>query len=223
MCYYFYSNLLTDRLVKINNKSMAKITKNKSKKVEIKNNVLNTRKQINSYARELFSKYSYLGVSMRDIARKLDITKGALYYHYQSKEEIYIEVLNDVAEDLFKVFEKVKKETNQKKKLFALINGYLKFGYKEKNFVRVIALSAESGTKEIRKTILSIVNQKSEMVEAIIKEILQSQKKLQKANVTVVSSMLISLMNGILFDYSILGKKVDVDLVSNQVITLLFD
>ncbi len=39
-------------------------------------------------ALELFARSGYLGTSMSDIANRLGITKGALYKHYTSKQEI---------------------------------------------------------------------------------------------------------------------------------------
>lgn len=39
-------------------------------------------------ALELFAQSGYLGTSMSDIAGELGITKGALYKHYTSKQEI---------------------------------------------------------------------------------------------------------------------------------------
>lgn len=39
-------------------------------------------------ALELFAQNGYLGTSMNDIAKQLGITKGALYKHYLSKQEI---------------------------------------------------------------------------------------------------------------------------------------
>ncbi|MDO4378074.1 MAG: helix-turn-helix domain-containing protein [Erysipelotrichia bacterium] len=47
-----------------------------------------TKKKILETALELFAQNGYLGTSMNDIAEKLGITKGALYKHYASKQEI---------------------------------------------------------------------------------------------------------------------------------------
>jgi len=44
-------------------------------------------------ASDLFSEFGFLGVSMEDIAKKLGITKAALYYHFKSKKELYLKVL----------------------------------------------------------------------------------------------------------------------------------
>lgn len=47
-----------------------------------------TKERILDAALELFAQSGYLGTSMSDIAKQLGITKGALYKHYASKQEI---------------------------------------------------------------------------------------------------------------------------------------
>lgn len=47
-----------------------------------------TKERIMEAALELFAQNGYLGTSMNDIAKQLGITKGALYKHYSSKQEI---------------------------------------------------------------------------------------------------------------------------------------
>ena len=90
-------------------------------KKQPENNIQDTRQYIIDTARQLFSEFSYLGVSMSDIARKLNITKAALYYHFNSKAEIYKEVLNKVFENLESVISEALKEKIAEQKLFKLI------------------------------------------------------------------------------------------------------
>ena len=47
-----------------------------------------TKERILETALALFARSGYLGTSMSDIAKQLGITKGALYKHYMSKQEI---------------------------------------------------------------------------------------------------------------------------------------
>ena len=47
-----------------------------------------TRRRILAVALELFSTRGYAGTSMRDIAETMGMTKAALYYHFESKEQI---------------------------------------------------------------------------------------------------------------------------------------
>ena len=57
-----------------------------------------TKERILETALELFAQSGYLGTSMSDIAKELGITKGALYKHYTSKQEI----LNSIVERMNK-------------------------------------------------------------------------------------------------------------------------
>lgn len=58
-----------------------------------------TKERILETALELFAQSGYLGTSMSDIAKALGITKGALYKHYASKQEI----LNSIVERMNKM------------------------------------------------------------------------------------------------------------------------
>ena len=57
-----------------------------------------TKARILESALELFAEKGYSGTSMRDIAKRLGITKAALYKHYASKQEIFEAVMQDTAQ-----------------------------------------------------------------------------------------------------------------------------
>ena len=51
-------------------------------------------------AREVMAGYGYKKVSIDDIARKLNMTRSALYYYYRNKEEIFRAVISYEMEGL---------------------------------------------------------------------------------------------------------------------------
>ena len=51
-----------------------------------------TRERILDIALELFTEQGYDKTSLRDIAERLDVTKAALYYHFERKEDILLEL-----------------------------------------------------------------------------------------------------------------------------------
>ena len=51
-----------------------------------------TRERILDVAQELFTRQGYDKTSLRDIAERLQITKAALYYYFERKEDILIEL-----------------------------------------------------------------------------------------------------------------------------------
>jgi len=62
-----------------------------------------TRERILEVALELFNEQGYEKTSLREIADRLGVTKAALYYHFQRKEDILLELhlrLHDLGRDL---------------------------------------------------------------------------------------------------------------------------
>lgn len=74
------------------------------------------KEQIIETALELFSQNGFLGTSMSDIASQLKITKGALYKHYESKQQILEQIIEHMAKlDLERAKKYEMPETEQKK------------------------------------------------------------------------------------------------------------
>ncbi|WP_312648664.1 TetR/AcrR family transcriptional regulator [Aminipila sp.] len=55
---------------------------------------MNTKEAILLESLRLFSRRGYEAVSVRDIAKQLGITQGALYKHYSSKQDIFDSIVN---------------------------------------------------------------------------------------------------------------------------------
>lgn len=53
-----------------------------------------TRNKIFDSATELFSEFGYSNVSMRDIAKRVGVTEGAIYRHYTGKEALLDDILD---------------------------------------------------------------------------------------------------------------------------------
>jgi len=51
------------------------------------------REQLLTAARDLFSKKGYRDTTTEEIARRAGVTKGAIYYHFSSKEDIMFELV----------------------------------------------------------------------------------------------------------------------------------
>jgi AcrR family transcriptional regulator len=54
-----------------------------------------TRTRIQQVAVELFTENGYEKTSLREIAERLGVTKAALYYHFKSKEDIVVSLVED--------------------------------------------------------------------------------------------------------------------------------
>ena len=56
--------------------------------------VVDSRQEIMRTAARLFQQRGYDATSMNDVAAALKLSKGGLYHHFQSKDEILYEIMN---------------------------------------------------------------------------------------------------------------------------------
>jgi len=69
-------------------------------------------------ARHLFMKYGFFKTTMEDIAKTVKKGKSTLYYYYKSKDEVFLDVINQVAKSLlFNIREKVNQISSASEKL----------------------------------------------------------------------------------------------------------
>jgi len=186
------------------------------------NIIQDTKQYIIGTARGLFSEYSYLGVSMDDIAKKLNITKAALYYHFTGKAEIYTEVLNDVFDKLSLSVSEALSEKTVDKKLHKLIRNYLDFGLKEKNLVKSLMLKLSPADPQIKNRITQLREQIIGLIQPVIKEMSASKKITRKVDDKLLTSLLVGTMNGLILEYSFLNKKIKSGKIADQIIAALF-
>ena len=59
-----------------------------------------TRDRIQAVALDLFAEQGYDKTSLREIAERLDVTKAALYYHFNTKEDIVVSLFADLIADI---------------------------------------------------------------------------------------------------------------------------
>src|ERR1043165_9845479 len=55
---------------------------------------IDSRQEIRRTAARLFQQRGYDATSMNDVAAALHLSKGGLYHHFQSKDEILFEIMN---------------------------------------------------------------------------------------------------------------------------------
>ncbi len=84
------------------------------------------RQEILRTAARLFQQQGYDGTSMNDVAAALKLSKGGLYHHFQSKDEILFNLMNhamDITEE--QVIAPVKSIANPEERLRSLIRRHI--------------------------------------------------------------------------------------------------
>ncbi len=157
-------------------------------------------------AEKLFAQFGYLGVSMKDIADSLEITKAALYYHFLSKEDLYLKVLENAFSEFSETIKKISDEDLAiQKKFCKTITTYIDFSLKRKGLAK---LTMQELSKDnniiyfIAKTKMEIANQ----LEPTVREFLAFKKK-NVINSKVATYLLIGMLNAFILGEILEGGK----------------
>jgi len=181
-----------------------------------------TGSHIVAVARRLFSENGYLGISMSDIAEKLNISKPALYYHFTGKREIYKKVLDEVFAGLNLSIAEALNEKTSEKKLHRLIKNYLRFGLREKNLIKVLTLKMSPPDRQIRKYVIQSREQTARSIQPLVEEVIASEKLSWIIDSKLMTSLLTGMMDGLLLEHSFSNKRIDLEKVSSQIVSFLF-
>jgi AcrR family transcriptional regulator len=91
---------------------------------KLANSQADTLQDIRDGAFQLFGRYGYDGVSIDDIAKSADLSKGALYWHFSSKDELYLDCLQRLHAILQEqIFDRMLNEPDAILRILALFQG----------------------------------------------------------------------------------------------------
>ncbi|WP_097028516.1 TetR/AcrR family transcriptional regulator [Clostridium peptidivorans] len=127
-----------------------------------------TKKTIFESAIKVFSTYGYSGATMDGIAAQAGLAKGTLYYHFDSKEEIFNYIIEE-GMNLIKerIQETVDEQSDSLSKLKALIKVQLNMFYEQRDFFKVI-MSQLWGQESRQIELREVVNEFIKNIEGYL-------------------------------------------------------
>lgn len=102
---------------------------------------IETREKILDAARELFVAEGYEGVSMREVAQKIEYSATALYVHFKDKEELFLELCHSDFRRLAESFGKLAQIADPVERLRRIGYAYIEFGLKNPNHYRLMFMT----------------------------------------------------------------------------------
>jgi AcrR family transcriptional regulator len=108
-----------------------------------------TKEMIMDAAQDLFAQKGYQHVSMRQIARELNYSHGAIYYHFKNKAELFYALVEKHFQMLNGELEKIlKKDLPNNEKILQIFIGYIKFGLTYQNHYEIMFLIKDEEIKD---------------------------------------------------------------------------
>lgn len=101
-----------------------------------------TREMIMDAARDLFIKRGYQHVSMRQIAKELEYSHGAIYYHFKNKAELFYALVEEHFHMLDVALDEIMEQQamDHKEKLTQVLLGYIRFGLNHQSHYEIMFL-----------------------------------------------------------------------------------
>ncbi len=120
----------------------------------------------------LFLKRTYADVTMDQIAQKSQLTKGALYHHFTSKEDLYLAMMLNDLEMKRHLFESaIASATGCRSKLRALTEAFLSLPPQSRNTIKLVRRDINTFGEPIRSRLIDAYQAAlPKLVEVILTE-----------------------------------------------------
>ena len=184
--------------------------------------ILSSKQRILKTASDLFSEFGFLGVSMEDIAKHLNVTKAALYYHFRSKKELYIQVLEESFQDLTETInEGVSKAKSSNEIISRLIKSYLAFGLEEKNLIKSLILKTPNIDPEIVDYVTRLRKKTNRQFQIFLKRFLKRKNLIEKVDLRFITTFLLGTMDRLILEAGLFNKKLNIKKKSSQILEII--
>ena len=117
---------------------------------------LSTEEKITKSAMREFAQYGFEGARVDRIAQKARVNKAMIYYHFKSKENLYVSVLSRVYDTIFpRIIEEIPEDMGPKEKLELIVSNFIDFIRDlDEDFIRMMLRELSSGGKYFKKLML---------------------------------------------------------------------
>ena len=181
--------------------------KRKKKKEERRNTILKA-------ARKLFLDHGFKDVTVDSIAAKSEVSKGSIYLCFESKEEIYTQILiadNITLYERIKNFARVEASASQLLQEFARI--YVDFFLNDKELFRILmTFMLKTGqmllTEKQSNELIKSTNQNIRPISEIIQKGVDSGEFSPVSNIRQMQNAIWGMLNGIISLYLFTGNPI---------------
>jgi len=181
------------------------------------------RQEILRASARLFQQQGYDGTSMNDVASALNLSKGGLYHHFQSKEEILFELMNhamDISEE--RVIGVVKTVADPEERLRMLIRRHIGVVLSERDREITVMLHENHPlSPSLRRRINARKKDYVHFVENLVAEVQRARGVVPRVTPRAAAFALLGMINWIYQWYRPLGT-LDQDTLVQQYTEIFF-
>lgn len=186
------------------------------RKVDLmKSNNTNMKENILLSATELITKNGVKNTSLSDIAKAVNISKGTLYYHYSSKDDLISEIanihLNAITESILKCIQGMDRN-NHKEQVINLIMEKISDIENQGRIHMYVVCEAITGNETLRKQIkLKYIEWRHTLKSEII--------KISSKDAEALSFLLVSIVDGLVIQGLLKAESLPFENIADFLVT----
>jgi len=131
-----------------------------------------TRTKIMMSARNLFAEKGFWGTSVKDITDAASVNKAMLFYYFQSKENLYYTLLEEILEDILQWLKtRLDEQSHPNDKLRVVMDIFDKLCNQPKNFYMFkIMFQDIMGPESVRESLEGYMKSIQDLIAAVVEE-----------------------------------------------------
>lgn len=187
-----------------------------------------TKEKILKQSGQLFNTQGYKATSLRDITEATGYTKGAIYRHFSSKDELEIETLSHLSQQMFDlVRNRIKEQKTAGAKLRSIFNYFetyiskppLKGGCPLMN----VAIEADDAHPQLRKRAVLILDMLCESIITILNNGIKFGQIKKDIDVHFYATVIIASLEGAIMMSKLRGNDGDISRVTHHLEKLIVE
>lgn len=182
-----------------------------------------TKQRIFQTALELFQKKGFNQVTVDEIVKKSNSSKGAFYGHFNSKYDIFLEKFKEIDSFYESFVQTIPEDLPFKEKILILFHGQMKYLEEElgKDLMRCVYTS---GLIEIEENFFANTNRGIYKIITRYIEVAKEQGEfVQELDANKITMFITRCMRGTLYDWLVFGKEFQLQQESRLFVNIFID
>jgi AcrR family transcriptional regulator len=185
-----------------------------------------TKEKILKQSGQLFNTQGYKATSLRDITEATGFTKGAIYRHFSSKDELEMETLSHLSNHMFELVRgRIKEAKTAGAKLRSIFNFFetyiskppIKGGCPLMN----VAIEADDAHPQLRKRAVSIMNMLHDSIDIILSNGIRYGQIKKDIDRTHYATVIIASLEGAIMMSKLRGNDDDIKRMTSHLDQLI--
>ncbi|MGB0059245.1 TetR/AcrR family transcriptional regulator [Candidatus Binatus sp.] len=169
-----------------------------------------SRDEILRAAMQLFASRGFHETSMSEVAREAHVSKALIFWHFKTKEELFVAVLNRLLEPYFIDFAEEAAAMDERQQILKLVESYLSFVRDNASSVRFFLaqmLHDQRLSESLNDQVLKLYSGYRAMLVELITSAQQKGVCTRRPAPESAAAFLLSALNGLLIEYLFMGAN----------------